>query len=123
MTGALCVGLITKSSRQKCVKSGRNRQCFAKSKIGKGKRENRMMLVMTRHVTWVSDVEQNEVIVTFSNTSIKTRNVGAARVILKAEWQEYGMVGVMGMAGAYYAGARMRPQLIGCALTQEPGCP
>ena len=29
--------------------------------------------------------------------------------------------GVMGLAGAYYIGARMRPQLIGCALAQEPG--
>ena len=31
------------------------------------------------------------------------------------------MSGVMGSAGAYYVGARMRPQLIGCALAQEPG--
>ena len=27
------------------------------------------------------------------------------------------MLGVTGLAGAYYVGARMRPQLIGCALT------
>ena len=27
----------------------------------------------------------------------------------------------MGLAGAYYVGARMQPQLIGCALAQEPG--
>ena len=44
-------------------------------------------------------------------------------VTLKVEWQKYRMAGVMGMAGAYYAGARMQPQLIGCALAQEPGCP
>ena len=31
------------------------------------------------------------------------------------------MSGVTGSAGAYYVGARMWPQLIGCALTQEPG--
>ena len=31
------------------------------------------------------------------------------------------MSGVTGSVGAYYVGARMRPQLIGCALTQEPG--
>ena len=31
------------------------------------------------------------------------------------------MSGVMGLVGAYYVGARMRPQLIGCALAQEPG--
>ena len=31
------------------------------------------------------------------------------------------MSGVMGSAGAYYVGARTWPQLIGCALTQEPG--
>ena len=42
--------------------------------------------------------------------------------MLKAEWQKYRMTGVMGMVGVYYAGARMRPQLIGCALTQEQGC-
>ena len=29
--------------------------------------------------------------------------------------------GVTGLAGAYYVGARMWPQLIGCALAQEPG--
>ena len=33
----------------------------------------------------------------------------------------YGMSGFTGSAGAYNVGARMRPQLIGCALTQEPG--
>ena len=31
------------------------------------------------------------------------------------------MSGVTGSAGAYYIGARTRPQLIGCALAQEPG--
>ena len=31
------------------------------------------------------------------------------------------MSGVMGSAGAYYVGARMWPQLIGCALAQELG--
>ena len=30
-------------------------------------------------------------------------------------------LGVTGLAGAYYVGARMWPQLIGCALTQELG--
>ena len=34
-----------------------------------------------------------------------------------------GMAGVTGIVGVYYAGARMWPQLIGCPLTQEPGCP
>ena len=29
--------------------------------------------------------------------------------------------GVMGSMGAYYVGARTWPQLIGCALAQEPG--
>ena len=29
------------------------------------------------------------------------------------------MSGVTGSAGVYYVGARMWPQLIGCALTQE----
>ena len=33
----------------------------------------------------------------------------------------YGMSGVMGSAGAYNVGARMWPQLIGCALAQELG--
>ena len=28
--------------------------------------------------------------------------------------------GIVGMAGVYYAGVRTQPQLIGCALTQEP---
>ena len=32
-----------------------------------------------------------------------------------------GRSGVTGLAGAYYVGARMQPQLIGCALAQEPG--
>ena len=31
------------------------------------------------------------------------------------------MSGVTGLVGAYYVGARTRPQLIGCALAQEPG--
>ena len=31
------------------------------------------------------------------------------------------MSGVTGSAGAYYVGARTWPQLIGCALAQEPG--
>ena len=29
--------------------------------------------------------------------------------------------GVMGLAGTYYAGVRTWPQLIKCALAQEPG--
>ena len=29
--------------------------------------------------------------------------------------------GVTGLAGAYHIGARTWPQLIGCALAQEPG--
>ena len=33
----------------------------------------------------------------------------------------YRMSGVAGLAGAYDVGARTRPQLIGCALAQEPG--
>ena len=33
----------------------------------------------------------------------------------------YGMSGVMGSAGAYDVGARTQPQLMGCALAQEPG--
>ena len=47
----------------------------------------------------------------------------SCRVMLKAEWQKYRMDGSYGMARVYYAGARMQPQLIGCALAQEPGCP
>ena len=35
-------------------------------------------------------------------------------------WQSYRMAGVMGMVGAYYTGVRMWPQLMGCALAQEP---
>ena len=31
------------------------------------------------------------------------------------------MSGVTGLVGAYDVGARTRPQLIGCALAQEPG--
>ena len=31
------------------------------------------------------------------------------------------MLGVTGLVGAYYVGARTRSQLIGCALAQEPG--
>ena len=31
------------------------------------------------------------------------------------------MSGVTGLVGVYYVGARTRPQLIGCALAQEPG--
>ena len=42
-------------------------------------------------------------------------------VMLKAGCQGCGMSGVTGSAGAYYIGARTRPQLIGCALAQEPG--
>ena len=41
--------------------------------------------------------------------------------MLKAGYQGCGMLGVTGSVGAHYVGARMRPQLIGCALTQEPG--
>ena len=44
-------------------------------------------------------------------------------VTLKAGGQGCGRLGVMGSAGAYYVGARTQPQLIGCALTQELGCP
>ena len=33
-----------------------------------------------------------------------------------------GMVEIAGMAG-HTTQARIQPQLIGCALTQEPGCP
>ena len=42
-------------------------------------------------------------------------------VTLKAGSRGYGRSGVTGSAGAYNVGARMRPQLIGCALAQEPG--
>ena len=42
-------------------------------------------------------------------------------VTLKAGCRGYGMSGVMGSAGAYNIGARTQPQLIGCALAQEPG--
>ena len=41
--------------------------------------------------------------------------------MLKAGCWGYRMSGVTGSVGAYDIGARMRPQLIGCALTQEPG--
>ena len=40
---------------------------------------------------------------------------------LKAGCWGCGRLGVMGLAGAYYVGARMQPQLIGCALAQELG--
>ena len=43
------------------------------------------------------------------------------KVTLKAGYRGCGMSGVTGSVGAYYVGARTRPQLIGCALTQEPG--
>ena len=33
----------------------------------------------------------------------------------------YGMSGVTGLAGVYNVGARSWPQLMGCALAQEPG--
>ena len=39
----------------------------------------------------------------------------------KSGMSEVRDVGVMGSAGAYYVGARTRPQLIGCALAQELG--
>ena len=42
-------------------------------------------------------------------------------VMLKAGCRGCGKLGVMGSAGAYYIGSRTQPQLIGCALTQEPG--
>ena len=42
-------------------------------------------------------------------------------VMLKAGYWGCGMSGVTGSAGVYYVGARTRPQLIGCALAQEPG--
>ena len=41
--------------------------------------------------------------------------------MLKAGCQGCGRSGAMGSAGAYYIGARTWPQLIGCALAQEPG--
>ena len=41
--------------------------------------------------------------------------------MLKAGCRGYGMLGVMGLVGAYNVGARTWPQLIGCALAQEPG--
>ena len=42
-------------------------------------------------------------------------------VMLKAGSRGYRKLGVMGSAGAYDVGARTRPQLMGCALAQEPG--
>ena len=42
-------------------------------------------------------------------------------VTLKVGGQGYRRSGVTGSAGAYNVGARTRPQLIGCALAQEPG--
>ena len=41
--------------------------------------------------------------------------------MLKAGYWGCGMSRVTGSAGAYYIGARTQPQLIGCALAQEPG--
>ena len=41
--------------------------------------------------------------------------------MLKTGYRGCGMSGVTGSAGAYYVGARTWPQLIGCALAQEPG--
>ena len=43
------------------------------------------------------------------------------KVTLRAGGRGYGRSGVTGSAGAYNIGARTRPQLIGCALTQELG--
>ena len=42
-------------------------------------------------------------------------------VTLKAGNWGYRRLGVTGSAGAYNVGARTWPQLIGCALAQEPG--
>ena len=42
-------------------------------------------------------------------------------VTLKAGSRGYGRLGVTGLAGVYNVGVRTRPQLIGCALAQEPG--
>ena len=39
------------------------------------------------------------------------------------ESEQIWWVSVKYWAGAYYAGARTWPQLTGCALAQEPGCP
>ena len=41
--------------------------------------------------------------------------------MLKAGCRGCRRSGVTGLVGAYYIGTRTRPQLIGCALTQEPG--
>ena len=41
--------------------------------------------------------------------------------MLKAGCQGYRMSRVTGLVGAYDVGVRTRPQLIGCALAQEPG--
>ena len=41
----------------------------------------------------------------------------------KSGMLEVRRAGVTGSVGVYYVGARTWPQLIGCALAQEPGCP
>ena len=41
--------------------------------------------------------------------------------MLKVGGRGYRRLGVTGSAGAYDVGARTWPQLIGCALAQEPG--
>ena len=43
------------------------------------------------------------------------------KVTPKAGCRGYGMLGVTGLTGAYDVGARMWPQLMGCALAQELG--
>ena len=41
--------------------------------------------------------------------------------MLKVGCWRCGGLGVTGSVGVYYVGARMQPQLMGCALTQKPG--
>ena len=59
----------------------------------------------------------------FTLMQLQYQNSGCRsyEVTLKAEGRGYGRSGVTGSAGAYNVGARTWPQLIGCALAQEPG--
>ena len=65
---------------------------------------------------WVVVMELKVMVVAYQNSECRSY-----KVMLKAGSREYGRSGVMGLVGAYNVGARTWPQLIGCALAQEPG--
>ena len=61
------------------------------------------LLVQSHHLCW------------YQNSGCRSY-----KVTLKAACWGCRRSGVTGLVGAYYVGARTRPQLIGCALAQEP---